>query len=107
MHWLDRTVEKRAEADLVLAGARSVIVLGINYWDGHGERPWLQSGRRRSQWLRRHRPIPAGRVMLCTRITTTRKTGAERGRPDPAGGLRVGAGNETRKMLNKKCAHRL
>jgi len=61
MHWLDRTVEKRAEADLVLAGARSVIVLGINYWTATGAalaaiRPGVgPSGCE-------HRPIPAGRV---------------------------------------------
>jgi epoxyqueuosine reductase len=34
MHWLERTAEKRMQADLVLPGAQTVIVLGVNYWDG-------------------------------------------------------------------------
>lgn len=32
MAWLERTAEKRARADLVLPGVRSVILLGVNYW---------------------------------------------------------------------------
>jgi epoxyqueuosine reductase len=32
MHWMERTVEKRLDPDRVLAGARSVIMLGVNYW---------------------------------------------------------------------------
>jgi len=31
MHWLERTAAKRTDADLVLAGARTVILLGVNY----------------------------------------------------------------------------
>ncbi|MBI2513751.1 MAG: tRNA epoxyqueuosine(34) reductase QueG [Opitutae bacterium] len=31
MAWMERTVEKRGDASLVLEGARSVIVLGVNY----------------------------------------------------------------------------
>ncbi|MCM2276123.1 MAG: tRNA epoxyqueuosine(34) reductase QueG [Candidatus Didemnitutus sp.] len=34
MAWMERTVEKRGAPGLVLAGARSVIVLGVNYWPG-------------------------------------------------------------------------
>lgn len=34
MAWMERTVEKRGDPGLVLAGARSVIVLGVNYWPG-------------------------------------------------------------------------
>ena len=34
MAWMERTAEKRMNADLVLPGARSVILLGINYWAG-------------------------------------------------------------------------
>jgi epoxyqueuosine reductase len=33
MAWMERTAEKRARADLVLPGVRSVILLGVNYWD--------------------------------------------------------------------------
>ncbi len=32
MAWMERTAEKRASADLVLPGVRSVILLGVNYW---------------------------------------------------------------------------
>lgn len=35
MAWLERSAAKRGDADLVLPGAQSVIVLGVNYW--HGE----------------------------------------------------------------------
>ena len=31
MHWMERTAEKRMNADLVLPGAQTVIVLGVNY----------------------------------------------------------------------------
>ena len=34
MSWMERTAEKRLNPDLVLAGARSVILLGVNYWGG-------------------------------------------------------------------------
>src|SRR3954463_5425489 len=32
MAWMERSAEKRAKADLVLSGARSVILLGVTYW---------------------------------------------------------------------------
>ncbi len=32
MNWLDRAAAKRADPGLVLSGARSVIMLGVNYW---------------------------------------------------------------------------
>jgi epoxyqueuosine reductase len=32
MAWMERTADKRAAADLVLPGVRSVILLGVNYW---------------------------------------------------------------------------
>jgi epoxyqueuosine reductase len=34
MGWMERTAAKRANPDLVLAGAKSMIVLGVNYWAG-------------------------------------------------------------------------
>ena len=34
IHWMERTAAKRLQPDLVLAGARSVIMLGVNYWPG-------------------------------------------------------------------------
>ena len=32
MHWMDRTAEKRLDPQLVLPGAKSVVLLGVNYW---------------------------------------------------------------------------
>ncbi|MSU51509.1 MAG: tRNA epoxyqueuosine(34) reductase QueG [Opitutus sp.] len=32
MHWMERTADKRLSPDLVLPGARSVIMLGVSYW---------------------------------------------------------------------------
>jgi epoxyqueuosine reductase len=44
MAWLERNKERRMDPDQVLPGARSVIVLGMNYWQGEdGEFP---NGRR-------------------------------------------------------------
>ena len=34
MAWMERTADKRLDPGLVLAGARSVIMLGVNYWPG-------------------------------------------------------------------------
>jgi epoxyqueuosine reductase len=34
MAWMERTAEKRANPRLVVPGARTVIALGVNYWDG-------------------------------------------------------------------------
>lgn len=36
MAWMERTAAKRADPGLVLPGARSVIILGVNYWPGSG-----------------------------------------------------------------------
>jgi epoxyqueuosine reductase len=39
MAWMERTAAKRLQPELVLPGARSVIMLGVNYWPGEaGER---------------------------------------------------------------------
>jgi epoxyqueuosine reductase len=32
MHWMERTAEKRITPDLVLPGAQSIVMLGVNYW---------------------------------------------------------------------------
>ncbi len=37
MDWIERGAEKRCDPQKVLAGARSVIVLAMNYWQGDGE----------------------------------------------------------------------
>lgn len=37
MAWLERTADKRLNPALVLPGARSVILLGVNYWGGETE----------------------------------------------------------------------
>lgn len=34
MHWMERSLEKRLDPQLVLPGARSIILLGVNYWAG-------------------------------------------------------------------------
>lgn len=34
MAWLERTADKRMNPELVLPGARSLILLGVNYWGG-------------------------------------------------------------------------
>jgi epoxyqueuosine reductase len=39
MHWMERTAEKRLNPDLVLSGARSMILLGVNYWSAEFETP--------------------------------------------------------------------
>ncbi len=32
MHWMERTTGKRLSPELVLPGARSIVMLGVNYW---------------------------------------------------------------------------
>lgn len=39
MQWMERTAQKRLQPDLVLPGARSIILLGVNYWSGQPETP--------------------------------------------------------------------
>jgi len=34
MAWMERSAEKRSNAEMVLPGARSMIILGVNYWPG-------------------------------------------------------------------------
>jgi epoxyqueuosine reductase len=38
MAWMERTAEKRAQPGLVLPGAQSVILLGVNYWRGQKQK---------------------------------------------------------------------
>ncbi|HEU5078998.1 MAG TPA: tRNA epoxyqueuosine(34) reductase QueG [Opitutaceae bacterium] len=38
MHWMDRSAEKRTDPGKVLEGARSAILLGVNYWPGQRTR---------------------------------------------------------------------
>ena len=38
MAWMERTAEKRAQPELVLPGAQSVILLGVNYWRDEGQK---------------------------------------------------------------------
>ena len=33
MHWLERSAARRLDPQLVLPGARSMVLLGVNYWD--------------------------------------------------------------------------
>lgn len=32
LHWMERTADKRLDPELVLPGARSIVMLGVNYW---------------------------------------------------------------------------
>src|SRR5436190_16797467 len=48
MQWMERTAAKRWDPELVLPGARSIIVLGVNYWAGREE----ASSESRPQWAR-------------------------------------------------------
>src|SRR6188768_2141479 len=38
MDWMGRGAEKRREPQMVLPGARSIIVLAMSYWQGDGKR---------------------------------------------------------------------
>src|SRR3954470_22946579 len=38
MQWLERGAEKRCDPQQVLPGAKSVVVVGLNYWQG--DPPW-------------------------------------------------------------------
>jgi epoxyqueuosine reductase len=40
MHWIERSEEKRRDPQMVLAGARSVIVFALNYWQGESPQVW-------------------------------------------------------------------
>jgi epoxyqueuosine reductase len=44
MEWLERNMERRTDPDLVLPGARSVIVLGMNYWSGEANQERRSAG---------------------------------------------------------------
>jgi epoxyqueuosine reductase len=51
MGWMERTADKRAKVDLVLPGAKSVIILGVNYWRGASAEERV-SGDEKPQWAR-------------------------------------------------------
>ncbi|MBW8780385.1 MAG: tRNA epoxyqueuosine(34) reductase QueG [Verrucomicrobia bacterium] len=52
MHWMDRTVEKRADPGLVQPGARSVIMLGVNYLPPKTAGAGSSTGTPRPLWAR-------------------------------------------------------
>src|SRR5438105_1591399 len=39
MDWIERAVEKRSDPQKVLPGARSIVVLALNYWQGEARMP--------------------------------------------------------------------
>jgi epoxyqueuosine reductase len=51
MTWMERTAAKRLDPGLVLPGARSVIMLGVNYWPGKEDERG-QSAPNRPVWAR-------------------------------------------------------
>lgn len=50
MQWLERGAAKRRDPQLVLAGARSVVVLAMNYWQGEAPGPAAQGRIARYAW---------------------------------------------------------
>ncbi|MBI2814941.1 MAG: tRNA epoxyqueuosine(34) reductase QueG [Opitutae bacterium] len=58
MAWLERTAEKRQDPALVLPGTRSVIMLGVNYWDERWERPWARRNSEVASKLAPTKPRP-------------------------------------------------
>lgn len=52
MAWMERTVEKRGDASLVLPDARSVVVLGVNYRGSDGFERELAAARTQPRWAR-------------------------------------------------------
>ena len=57
MEWLARGAEKRGDPQKVLPGARSVIVVAMNYWQGK-RKPDAETGDRKG-WT--HRALRVGR----------------------------------------------
>jgi epoxyqueuosine reductase len=47
MDWMERNAARRLDPGVVLPGARSVVMLGVNYWDGGGN-----AGGRTPTWAR-------------------------------------------------------
>lgn len=47
MHWMERTADKRLDPQLVLPGARSIVMLGVSYW-----RPALAAPAAAPVWAR-------------------------------------------------------
>ena len=39
MHWMERTADKRLDPQLVLPGAKSIVMLGVSYWNSSFENP--------------------------------------------------------------------
>jgi epoxyqueuosine reductase len=63
MAWLERTKERRMDPQQVLPGARSVIVLGINYWQGEEDHPGERSGKiARYAWGEDYHDLIEGRL---------------------------------------------
>jgi len=50
MAWLERSAAKRSDVSLVLAGAQSVVILGVNYWAGSEAE--AKSRGKRPRWAR-------------------------------------------------------
>src|SRR5437764_900966 len=39
MDWMERGAEKRCEPERIVPGSRSIVIVGLNYWQGEHERP--------------------------------------------------------------------
>lgn len=42
MHWMDRSADKRMDPRLVLPEVRTLILLGVSYWDEAWGKPWIR-----------------------------------------------------------------
>ena len=52
MAWMERTADKRVAPQLVLPGARSIILLGVNYWPGAESGERKAEGEKPARWAR-------------------------------------------------------
>ena len=52
MAWMERTADKRIDPQLVLPGARSIILLGVNYWPGEEKSKIQNSKSEMATWAR-------------------------------------------------------
>src|SRR3954470_5184266 len=52
MQWMERTAENRLNPELVLSGAKSIIMLGVNYWSGDESSADSAVASSRPEWAR-------------------------------------------------------
>src|ERR1043166_9349312 len=50
MQWMERGAEKRSDLQQILPGARSIVVVALNYWQGDEDSPRNQGRIARYAW---------------------------------------------------------